>query len=147
MPNPKTELISEIRVFYNTLVQVAEALHEDTDITLGARAVMEYLAGHGRQTVPQVARARRVTRQRIQTLVNELKSKNLVRTVNNPETRRSPLVELTTEGRSTLRRMQRLEKKMIDGVSLSDQQIKKLTAQLAKIRNEIEASSATDAAH
>ena len=84
MQEPASELIGEIRVFYNSLVRIGEALHGEADITLGARAVLEFLQNEGAQTVPRIADARRVTRQRIQSIVNELKGQRLVKSVNNP---------------------------------------------------------------
>lgn len=66
-------------------------------------AVMSSLAvGRGR-AVPDLARERSVSRQHIQSVVNELLEAGLVVPVRNPSHRRSPLLELTDEGLRRLR--------------------------------------------
>ena len=54
----------------------------------------------GPQTVPQLARARPVSRQHIQTMVNQLAENGLVELIDNPAHRRSKLVRLTDAGRA-----------------------------------------------
>ena len=55
----------------------------------------------GPQTVPQLARARPVARQRIQRLADECAAAGLIEFVDNPAHRRSKLVRLTHEGETT----------------------------------------------
>src|SRR6185295_2910219 len=64
----------------------------------GSWGLMRGLAEGGPQTVPQLARARPVARQRIQRLVDELAAAGLVELVDNPHHRRSRLVRLTARG-------------------------------------------------
>ena len=52
----------------------------------------------GPQTVPQIARARPVSRQRIQKLADEMAAGGLVEYVDNPAHKRSKLVRLTPAG-------------------------------------------------
>ena len=63
--------------------------------TLGLR---RSLKTDGPSTVPQIARARPVARQRIQKLANELAEAGLIEFVDNPAHRRSKLLRLTADG-------------------------------------------------
>lgn len=102
-----------IRACFNRLAALANALHGDLEITAGMRAVIEALYEQDGQTVPQIARAKSVTRQHIQVLVNRLLEAQLVRIRDNPGDRRSPIVSLTRKGRSTFERMRKREKDVL----------------------------------
>lgn len=109
MTEPVDDLLSEARVFYHTLVNVGERLHEDEELSLGMRAILERLAADGPRTVPEMARARRVTRQRVQALVDALKQRGYVKAGPNPAHRRSVVIALTPAGRDVIDRMKRRE--------------------------------------
>ena len=64
----------------------------------GSWGVMRSLALGGPQTVPALARARPVARQRIQLIADELAERGLVAFFENPAHRRSKLLRLTPEG-------------------------------------------------
>jgi DNA-binding MarR family transcriptional regulator len=99
-------LVREIRLSFFALKARAEALHADpAGLTAGHRGVLESLSEGGARTVPALARARPVSRQHIQVLVNRLLELGLVATRQNPASRRSPLIELTPAGRQRFRRM------------------------------------------
>lgn len=106
-------LTEEVRLFYQSLVQLGDEIHSTSaataPISMGMRAVLEFLEREGDCTVPDMARARRVTRQRIQTLVNNLAALSLVHSRDNPATRRSPLIALTREGARTIADMRKRE--------------------------------------
>ena len=93
-----TELVDEVRRTHNTLTEVIDDLHAETAVSAQLRAVLEYLERHGPTAVPDIARARRVSRQHIQTTVNELLDRSLVTYEPNPHHRRSHLVALTRSG-------------------------------------------------
>jgi DNA-binding MarR family transcriptional regulator len=59
----------------------------------------------GRFTVPQVARRLGVTRQNVQRIVDELRRERLLRLVDNPDHKTSPLIELTDSGEDHLARI------------------------------------------
>ncbi|MGE3191325.1 MAG: MarR family winged helix-turn-helix transcriptional regulator, partial [Vicinamibacterales bacterium] len=86
------------RLFYRLRAASAHA-HGGNDVTAGLRGVMQAIADAGAQTVPQMARARLVSRQHIQVLVDELVERKLVELLNNPAHKRSKLVRLSTQGR------------------------------------------------
>lgn len=110
--------MNEVRLVWHRLVQAGERLHGREPITLGMRAVLEFLAREGPTTVPGIARSRHVTRQHIQALVNGLLEQTLVELSDNPAHKRSPLVGLTPAGAETIRRMKRREARWLAGQDL-----------------------------
>ena len=138
MPGATEQLINEVRLLYQSLIQIGEEIHQGSNISMGMRAVLEYLDRNGAVTVPQVARARRVTRQRIQTLVNALLAMNLVEHLPNPASRRSPLISLSTTGTATILDMRRREGREMN-VSLSDRKILAAAVTLSQLRLALEA--------
>ncbi len=97
-----TVLIDEVRLLFHTLTHTAEALHRSRAINPSMRAVLEYLGRHGDSPVPRIAEARRVSRQHIQVIVNDLVESGLVELCTNPAHRRSKLATLTQLGGQTL---------------------------------------------
>jgi DNA-binding MarR family transcriptional regulator len=91
---PLEELIDEVRLLWNTLVQRGERLHAGESITMGQRAVLEFLLRNGPTTVPNVARSRRVSRQHIQALVDPLLERGLVQPLSTRH-KRSVLLRLS----------------------------------------------------
>ena len=71
----------------------------------GVWGLLNSVIGQGPQTVPQLARARPVSRQHIQKLANEMAAAGLVRFVANPAHKRSQLIEATPLGLDTFARM------------------------------------------
>ena len=102
-------LLNEVRLLYHRIVQVGEQLHVDESVTLGMRAVLEFLLKNGSTTVPDIARSRSVTRQHIQSLVNALLEQDLVVLEDNPLHKRSSVATLTKEGERVIRRMRKRE--------------------------------------
>jgi DNA-binding MarR family transcriptional regulator len=64
----------------------------------GAFGFMRSLALLGPLSVPQIAKMRPTSRQRMQRLANELAAEGLVEFIDNPKHRRSKLVRLTRKG-------------------------------------------------
>ncbi len=106
------DLLNEVRLLYHRIVQVGEQLHADESVTLGMRAVLEFLLKNGSTTVPDIARSRSVTRQHIQSLVNALLEQDLVVLEDNSLHKRSSFVTLTKEGERVIRRMREREDRM-----------------------------------
>jgi DNA-binding MarR family transcriptional regulator len=120
MRPPVEELVDETRLLWHVLTRVAETLHQEEDVTLGMRGVLEHLAEAGPAPVPGIARAREVSRQHIQGLVNGLLARGLVTLAPNPAHQRSPLVTLSSEGRKRIGRMRRRERRLYAGLDLGD---------------------------
>jgi DNA-binding MarR family transcriptional regulator len=102
-------LFDEVRLLRNVLVEQGERLHARETVTLGMRALLEFLQRNGPTAVPDVARARHVSRQHIQTLANRLKSARLMQLVPNPAHERSALMTLTPVGEKLIARMKARE--------------------------------------
>jgi DNA-binding MarR family transcriptional regulator len=83
------------------------------------RAVLEFLQAQGPTPVPHIARSRGVSRQHIQTIVNELLDEGLVELRDNPAHRRSCLVALTAAGRATIAGIRDTER-LVLGDAFSD---------------------------
>lgn len=134
--DPMEELLNEVRLLWHRLVQVGERLHASEPITLGMRAVLEFLARESPATVPGIARSRHVTRQHIQSLVNELLERRLVELGDNPAHKRSPLVRLTREGERTIRRMKTKEARLLarSNLGVSRPDLKKAAETLRAVR-------------
>ena len=98
-----------VRRLFHLLESGAAALHGESDISVGMRAVLESVIDGGPQTVPQMARARPVTRQHIQGLVNPLIDGSYVEYVDNPAHRRSKLVAATKKGRRAFQALRDVE--------------------------------------
>lgn len=83
----------------------------------GRRSILKNLGRDGALTVPAMARARSVSRQHIQTLVNGLRADGLVTTRSNPAHKRSKLVVLTAAGRRFLGEMSKREEQLLSGLA------------------------------
>lgn len=109
-------LIDEVRLLFHSMTQTAEALHGSRSVNASMRAVLEYLGRHGDSPVPRIAEARRVSRQHIQVIVNDLIAAGLVELGDNPAHRRSKLVVMTPGGSETLAQMMAAEHDLFAGV-------------------------------
>ena len=110
MPFRKAEAITRrIRACCYHLDALDDALRQDAGITAAMRAVLEALHEHGTQTVPQIARLKKVTRQHIQALADKLLASQLISSQHNPKDRRSPLLRLTEHGETIFERMRERE--------------------------------------
>ena len=106
-------LTREVRACFNRLKALGDRLHHDLRVTTAMRAVLETLHQGGDETVPRIARAKSVTRQHIQVIVNDLVEAGLVTTRANPTDQRSPLVAPTRAGRAVFERMRQREKAVL----------------------------------
>lgn len=103
------ELVAATRHLADTLADTAQRLHAAADLGLAERAILLELKKTGPHTVPDLARARGVTRQATQVTINALRKRDLVVRRPNPENRRSPLNALTPAGRDLVRQVMRAE--------------------------------------
>lgn len=111
-------LIGETTALFHRLKVVADEIHQRGRISAGRRGILWSLARGGPQTVPQLARARPVSRQLVQTLVNGLLDEGYVDLRENPAHRRSHLVALSTAGRRAVEQMDRREQSLLRGARL-----------------------------
>jgi DNA-binding MarR family transcriptional regulator len=98
-----------VRACFNRLAAIGTALHADLGVTAAMRAVLETLIEDGPATVSAIARAKRVSRQNVQTLANALVASGAISAEPNPSDRRAPLMTPTAAGRATFATMRRRE--------------------------------------
>jgi DNA-binding MarR family transcriptional regulator len=106
-------LLNRIPRLYFLLRAVGDAVLADLGVSTAMRGVMMSMAAGAPRTVPDLARERPVSRQHMQTVVNELLAAGLVETQRNPAHRRSPLIVLSEEGRRRLKTIQAREAELL----------------------------------
>lgn len=111
-------LIGETVALFHRLRVVTEQIHQWGEMTSGKRGILASLDSSGPQTVPQMARARQVSRQYIQSLVNELTEEGYVEFQENPAHKRSNLVLLTPKGKKFFDSMVQREVKIMSRLKL-----------------------------
>lgn len=91
-------------------------------ISAGIRFVLNMLRMHGPMTVPEMGRAQAISRQFVQRMVNDAVARHLVESVHNPAHKKSSLIRLTAEGRSTITAVLDRERAVLRqaGVGLTD---------------------------
>jgi DNA-binding MarR family transcriptional regulator len=129
------ELLNEVRLLFHHAQLAGEELHAGESVTMGMRGVMELVKSLP-MTVPEIARARFVSRQHIQGLVNDLIQQQLVVLKDNPAHRRSGLVTLTTAGEQLVTRMKKRERRYLDAIrtEASASDILRATKTLRRVR-------------
>ena len=96
-------IVGRIPRLYSLLKVLRDEMHADVGVSAGMRSVMSSLTAVAGRTVPELAREQGVSRQHIQSLVNELVAAQLAAPLRNPSHRRSALFVLTDEGARRLR--------------------------------------------
>jgi len=114
------EVIDATRALFHVLKVVADDVHGPDGLTAGARGVLQSLYEGGPRTVPQMARQRPVSRQHIQTLVNELLEDGHVVLTANPRHKRSMLVRLTPSGRRLFEGVRSREARLLRALRVED---------------------------
>ncbi len=107
------ELVNETVLLFHRLRIVADQVHHRGEMTGGLRSILRSLDKWGAQTVPQISRARSVSRQHVQMLVNQLIEEGYVELVANPAHKRSPFARLTPLGKKAVDAMNRRETKLL----------------------------------
>lgn len=99
------ELMLEVAQFFFRIRALGQKTGLITSWGGGAFGFMRSVALTGPLTVPQIARMRPTSRQRMQRLADELAAKGLVEFIDNPQHRRSKLVRLTSKGEAQYREL------------------------------------------
>ncbi len=89
---------------------------EGGDLTATQRTLLADLARRGPTTLPQLARARSVSRQQVRVVVEALALRGLVRRASNPAHRRSYLVGVTPAGAVLAREVGRRESRTLSQI-------------------------------
>ena len=103
------QLIWQTRRLFQRLRSTSDELLDGTGVNASQRAVLEFLHQQQPQTVPQIDLGKSVSRQHIQTVVNDLLIHELIETVENPTHKRSPLIQLTSTGTRLFNTIQKKE--------------------------------------
>ncbi|MGH9937523.1 MAG: MarR family winged helix-turn-helix transcriptional regulator [Blastocatellia bacterium] len=129
-------LINETVLLFHRLRIVADQVHHQGEMTGPLRGLLRGLDKLGEQTVPQMARARAVSRQHIQALINQLVEEGLVELIANPAHKRSPLARLTALGKKTVNAMNREEAKLLGKADLgvTDKDLREAAETLRTVR-------------
>ena len=102
----------------HALWQVQSAIDDrEFSTTVAERSVLEFLVREGAQSVPAIARARRVSRQHIQKLADGLVSRRLVEFRPNPAHKTSPLVDVTMDGERTYTKAAASEAEILNSIA------------------------------
>jgi DNA-binding MarR family transcriptional regulator len=109
----------------------------------GAFGFMRSLALLGPLTVPQIARMRPTSRQRMQRLADELAAEGLVELIDNPRHRRSKRVRLTPKGERRYRELTARFLAMAStlGAGLRERDVRRTTEILRRLSNEVKGRS------
>lgn len=110
--NNKAALILTIKNLYKEINKISNTyLHYD-DLNVSQRLILEELL-HQTLTVPQIAKSHNVSRQHIQTNVNALLKKELIKSKENSNHKRSRLMELTSKGKQLFTEIEDFEQRFI----------------------------------
>jgi DNA-binding MarR family transcriptional regulator len=99
------DLMLEVAQFFFRIRAIGQKTGFITSWGGGAFGFMRSLALIGPLTVPQIARIRPTSRQRMQRLADELAAEGVVEFIDNPRHRRSKLVRLTRKGDARYREL------------------------------------------
>ncbi len=103
-----------IRRLFRAMAETADSYLRDSGITVADRAVMEFLYPDHALTVPDIARRYQVSRQHVQVTVNRLLEDGLLTSRDNPQHKRSPLLQLSDLGSDSFEEIRRNESKLIE---------------------------------
>jgi DNA-binding MarR family transcriptional regulator len=137
------DLMLEVAQFFFRLRAMGQKTGLITSWGAGSFGFLRSLALIGPLTVPQIARMRPTSRQRMQRLADELAGEGLVEFVANPRHRRSQLVRLTRKGQAHYRVLSArlLAMAATMGGALSEADIRKASAIVRQLSDETKARS------
>jgi len=110
-------VVDETIALFHRLAWVAEQIYGDEGRSTARRGVLRGLVRYGPQTVPQLARARRVSRQHVQEVADALLHAGLVERFDNPRHLRSKLWRATKGGEAAVRRMDQIDDRVLFAAS------------------------------
>ena len=137
------ELMLEVAQFFFRMRAVGQKTGLITSWGGGAFGFMRSLALLGPLTVPQIAQMRPTSRQRMQRLADELAAEGLVEFIDNPQHRRSKLVQLTPKG---VTRYRELDARFLAiastmGAGLSEGDVRRTVEMVRRLSDEVKGRS------
>src|SRR5215207_9051384 len=135
------DLMLEVAQFFFRIRAVGQRTGLITGWGGGAFGFMRSLALLGPLTVPEIARMRPTSRQRMQRLADELSAEGIVKFIDNPKHRRSKLVQLTRRGNERYRELNArfLVIASTMGVALDERDIRRTTEIVRQLSNDVTA--------
>lgn len=118
-PHTQGELravVDETIGLFHRLRYVAEEIYGEDGRSTSRRGILRGLVRYGPQTVPDLARARAVTRQSVQEVVDALRAEGLVVLGANPSHARSRLVQVTARGAALVAQMDDVDARVLRAV-------------------------------
>ncbi len=115
-PHSRGELravVDETIALFHRLRWVAEQIYGAEGRGTARRGILRGLLRYGPQTVPVLAKARSVTRQNVQPVVDALLADGLVELAQNPAHARSRLVRITARGEALVREMDAIDARVL----------------------------------
>ncbi|MGF1530741.1 MAG: MarR family winged helix-turn-helix transcriptional regulator [Puniceicoccaceae bacterium] len=133
-------VFDEIRRLHNRLRWLGDNAHPNLGLSAVKRSLLLSLHREGAQRVPELAKERLVSRQIIQTQINDLISSGLVKSTPNPKNQRSSLIELTPKGNQVLRQMEDREQEILQesGLPMKPEELETVFLGLQRIRLHLE---------
>jgi DNA-binding MarR family transcriptional regulator len=117
-------VVDETIGLFHRVRWVAEQIYCEGGRPTARRGILRGLARFGPRTVPQLARARSVTRQHTQEVVDRLVADRLVELIANPTHKRSPLVRILPRGTAIVAQMDEVDARVLvaigDGLATRD---------------------------
>lgn len=109
-------VVDETIGLFHRVRWVAEQIYIEPGRSLPSRGILRGLVRYGPRTVPQLARARSVTRQHTQAVVDELADGGYVELVANPGHARSRLVRATARGLAVVAQMDAVDTRVLAAI-------------------------------
>lgn len=133
-------VVDETIALFHRLRWVAEQIYGEDGRSTARRGILRGLARYGAQTVPAMARARSVSRQHVQSVVDALAADGLVELRDNPTHRRSRLVAITERGAELVAHMDDVDDRVLRaaGAALSSAELATTARTLGALRASFE---------
>jgi len=137
-------VVEEAIALYHRIRWVSEQVYGEEGRSTARRGILRGLVRYGAQSVPALARARSVTRQHVQEVVDALLEHDLVTLEPNPAHKRSPLVKATSAGEVLVKEMDDIDTRVLSTVSdvVSARDMELTVRTLRTLRNAFEMQSA-----
>ncbi len=144
-PHVRGELrgvVDETIGLFHRLRFVAEEIYGEDGRSTARRGVLRGLTRYGAQTVPALARARSVTRQSLQPVVDALVRDGLAELLENPRHARSALARATPKGQRLVRDWDAIDDRVLSAIGrgLSKEDLRITLQTLITLRERFETS-------
>lgn len=111
------QMIWQIRRLFQRMSSESNELLSKYALSASQRAVLEFLDHQEPDTLVNLARAHDVSRQHIQQVIKELMQMNLVESIDNPQHKRSFLIQTTSQGRKVFAQIKNSETSLFKSIS------------------------------